>query len=264
MLPNNMHLEHRELVCQFMARFQQQMPKAFVDAHTKTAEQRFFMLEEEGKEWEAASAMSANLLDALLDILYIAHGNLLALGLKLEEYPELPNMPASPTKFSVLPALAAALASLIRRPLCGPTIQKTHISLLHVVYLALQRNGYDTDGAFKEVHRANMTKIWTAADLKQLPMQNKLSIGGDQWIVFNERGKVAKPPGWKPKDLEPFNRAAQLKFRPVPMLQDAPPPPASVPSEHPSEDPPEASSVKPRRLVKSRGTGRSSGAHPPE
>ncbi len=49
-------------------------------------------------------------------------------------------------------------------------------------------NGYDVEGAWKEVARSNLAKI--------NPETGK--------VIKNENGKVMKPDGWKPPELKSF------------------------------------------------------------
>ena len=51
-------------------------------------------------------------------------------------------------------------------------------------------NGYDVEGAWKEVARSNLAKI--------NPETGK--------VIKNENGKVMKPDGWTPPQLEQFTK----------------------------------------------------------
>ncbi len=59
--------------------------------------------------------------------------------------------------------------------------------LLYVVYGAAHALGYDIDGAFREVHRSNMSKL-----------------DSDGKPIYREDGKVMKGPNYTPPDLHPF------------------------------------------------------------
>ena len=216
-------LSQRAMVQEFMAAFKQQMPKAFVDANTKVAEHRFKMLEEEHLEWSKSEPMSNDLLDALVDILYIAHGNLLALGLPLEFPASLLNTPSlTIKKLSLHNEAAKALHSLQQRPLCSQRITPDHSTLIYATWLAGLANGFDIDGAFAEVHAKNMEKIWTSADdLRHSPYKNTTPTQGGV-IVYNDAGKVVKPPSWQPASLHKYVTAALQKLQPSAEVPQAP------------------------------------------
>lgn len=67
------------------------------------------------------------------------------------------------------------------------------------------------DGAFAEVHRSNMTKLWTNEEMKAplpygysaviLPQDAK---NGRAWLVKTQSGKVLKSPSYSPANLKPF------------------------------------------------------------
>lgn len=61
---------------------------------------------------------------------------------------------------------------------------------------------------FQEVHRSNMSKLWTDAEVKtyrgtEKLLANRLSDPHDDrcWVVKNEAGKVIKSPSYSPADI---------------------------------------------------------------
>lgn len=60
-------------------------------------------------------------------------------------------------------------------------IAREMADVLYIVYGSAVTMGIDLEDVFEEVHRANMTKV-----------------GGR----INEAGKLTKPPGWQPLDIE--------------------------------------------------------------
>jgi predicted HAD superfamily Cof-like phosphohydrolase len=64
------------------------------------------------------------------------------------------------------------------------------IDILVVTIGAIHSAGFDGEGAWKEVMRTNFAKID--------PVTGKIRKRGD--------GKILKPDGWTPPDLEPFAR----------------------------------------------------------
>ena len=254
-------LAQRAMVQEFMGAFKQQIPKAFVDANTKVAEDRFRMLEEEYNEWSKSVPLSDDLLDALVDILYIAHGNLLALGLPLEFPTVLLNTPTlTIKKLSLHAEVGKTLHSLRQRPLCSDRLRPDHATLIYATWLAGLANAFDIDGAFKEVHQANMRKIWTADELRHSPYKNTTPSGSGV-IVYNNSGKVVKPPSWQPANLHKYVTAALQKLQPSAASPQAPSSSPELPGLQPSpsaiEPPPKAP------LVWKLTTGKSSGARRP-
>ena len=79
--------------------------------------------------------------------------------------------------------------------------------LLYVVYGAANAAGLNAvlvEAAFLEVHRSNMSKLWTQAEkdaYKHDDMQWTPRF--DQWIAKRD-GKVIKSPSYSPADLKRF------------------------------------------------------------
>lgn len=82
--------------------------------------------------------------------------------------------------------------------------------ILYVVYGAAVTYGFDLEPAFAEVHRSNMSKLWTYEevltvnnneyDITDLKLEDKKS-----YIVKRKSdGKVIKSPSYSPANLEQF------------------------------------------------------------
>ncbi|NBW15969.1 MAG: hypothetical protein EBR82_49095 [Caulobacteraceae bacterium] len=57
---------------------------------------------------------------------------------------------------------------------------------------------------FAEVHRSNMSKLWTDAEVNERPVMSKavrVAESGRCFIVTNQSGKVLKSPSYSPADL---------------------------------------------------------------
>lgn len=84
------------------------------------------------------------------------------------------------------------------------------IDLLYVVYGAALAAGYDksrVDGAFAEVHRSNMSKLWNADEVLRIKEKFHVdTVAGHPglYIVKNAVGKVVKSPSYSPAQLEQF------------------------------------------------------------
>ncbi len=88
--------------------------------------------------------------------------------------------------------------------------------LLYVVHGAAVAYGFtkeQVDGAFTEVHRSNMTKLWTNREVADLPLERVkelqvIRVSDDDserpWLVKNLVGKVLKSPSYSPANLKPF------------------------------------------------------------
>lgn len=59
--------------------------------------------------------------------------------------------------------------------------------IIYVLIGLALKCGYDLDGAFREIHRSNMSKL-----------------GTDGKPIYRDDGKILKGPDYTPPDLEPF------------------------------------------------------------
>lgn len=80
--------------------------------------------------------------------------------------------------------------------------------LLYVVYGAALSAGFNAvqiDAAFHEVHRSNMSKLWTTKE-KEANVDDTLQFSPrfDRWICTNEDGKIIKSPSYSKAELERF------------------------------------------------------------
>lgn len=83
--------------------------------------------------------------------------------------------------------------------------------LLYVVYGTAVACGIDIDKVFEEVHRSNMSKLWTMAELQQLDDKPEYTIVSPknilsdrnvrQFVVKNAIGKVVKSPSYHPANI---------------------------------------------------------------
>ncbi len=200
-----------ECVRAFMTTFRQHCPRDFVDATDDTAELRHALISEEYQEWQHASPLSSEMFDALIDLQYVTCGSILAMGVKYVGKGYTP-LELTGKKIAIDGYVAKALAALRQRPLCRDSLQPALSDLVDALNQAATANGFDMAAGFAAVHNSNMSKAeWQRADIRPADSrEDRLSTG--QIIVCNKAGKVLKPPGFKPANLQPYVIAALRLF----------------------------------------------------
>lgn len=242
----------------FMRAFNQQTPRAFVDANVSLTEKRFKFLEGEYHEWQRSEPLSDDMFDGLLDIMYIAYGNLIAMGLKLDPMYarfDFPTTARTIKKISIDAPMAMALFSLRKVPLCPATLVKNHGELLVNCISAGLQNGFDMSKGWDIVHTSNMTKLWTREELVNYPQYKNFAsfpanyIEGTRSIVVqNIDGYVIKPPSFRPPNLRALVIDAIKEFQDE--QRSVPAAPASAPSTAPAQDQPKSDDAPVRRPVR--------------
>jgi predicted HAD superfamily Cof-like phosphohydrolase len=80
--------------------------------------------------------------------------------------------------------------------------------LLYVVYGAAISAGFTAhqiESAVYEIHRSNMSKLWSADEIECIPGGCFSSHAGDgRYIVRRNDGKVIKSPSYSPANLQPI------------------------------------------------------------
>ena len=78
--------------------------------------------------------------------------------------------------------------------------------LLYVVYgaaIAAGLNPHHIDQAFIEIHRSNLSKLWSEDELSNLPGDcSTVNVGDGRYIVRRNDGKVIKSPSYSPANLK--------------------------------------------------------------
>lgn len=80
--------------------------------------------------------------------------------------------------------------------------------LLYVVNGAALAAGFtpqQVDAAFAEIHRSNMSKLWSADEIDCIPADSRAThVGDGRYIVRRNDGKVIKSPTYSPANLKPI------------------------------------------------------------
>jgi predicted HAD superfamily Cof-like phosphohydrolase len=80
--------------------------------------------------------------------------------------------------------------------------------LLYVVYGAALAAGFTSqqvDDALAEIHRSNLSKLWSEDELAHVPGDSKAQPAGDgRFIVRRNDGKIIKSPSYSPANLKPI------------------------------------------------------------
>lgn len=80
--------------------------------------------------------------------------------------------------------------------------------LLYVVYGAALVAGFtarQVDAAFSEIHRSNMSKLWSSDEIDSIPADCRASLVSDnRYMVRRNDGKVIKSPSYNPANLTPI------------------------------------------------------------
>lgn len=239
------------MVREFMAFYGQPLPRDFVDANNDTARLRADLIEEEHREYWDAFPMSAELLDGLVDILYVTYGAVAALGLTLRET-ELPGVhETSIKKIGLANEAARCVTELRKSPLCRVGLEPALNVLIRAAWAAGLTNAFDMEGAFSAVHSANMAKTWTAADIGHCPhgflYATRLPDG--RYINRNASGKVIKPPRWVAPNLAKYVNEALARLAPPGAHTSA-----STASTDPVPDPRPVAPPPPPALATAQGT----------
>ena len=77
--------------------------------------------------------------------------------------------------------------------------------VIHGAALVAGFSGQQVEDAFAEVHRSNMSKLWSADEIECIPGGYFSSHAGDgRYIVRRNDGKVIKSPSYSPANLQPI------------------------------------------------------------
>jgi predicted HAD superfamily Cof-like phosphohydrolase len=193
------------LVDEFHEAFGVEKFKSPFDAPLPTRQLRARLHAEEFAEWIEAK-VPVETLDAICDLAYVHAGTLMQLS--VTDQPLLLK--------SMQHSVPRGVAMLRRPSFCEHTGERTLVEAAASVVnygLSVLRPGL-FEAAFAEVHRSNMAKLWTAAQVAELDGRKDRSALELQWTtrpvkdglfsVKDGGGKIMKPPTWTPPNLQQF------------------------------------------------------------
>lgn len=168
----------REQVTQFMETYKQlPSPLGFI----ALLDLRFRLIDEEVQELHEATD-PVNVLDALVDILYVSYGALIAFGEESEEYDDLS------TEYDEALLFKSRLDVNTDDLVTAVTFEEVVDAINDIIYRTAKLGSmFDLKAAFNEVHRSNMSKLDSAGN-----------------AIFNQYGKVLKGPNYSKPDLGQF------------------------------------------------------------
>lgn len=80
--------------------------------------------------------------------------------------------------------------------------------LLYVVYGAAIAAGFTAqqiEATVYEIHRSNMSKLWSADEIANVPGDSRAHhVGDGRYIVRRTDGKIIKSPSYSPANLQPI------------------------------------------------------------
>lgn len=80
--------------------------------------------------------------------------------------------------------------------------------LLYVVYGAAIAAGFTAhqiEATVYEIHRSNMSKLWSEDELGNVPGDSRANhVGDGRYIVRRNDGKIIKSPSYSPANLQPI------------------------------------------------------------
>lgn len=188
----------------FWVQYEMPWKRCIDDLDLKGCELSSKLIREEFDEY-VSSVTNEDALDAIVDLLYVSLGAMMAAGLGADEFDKLDLI-----KRKEFATLAAKVNNAFdKRPLpCTASIKMFTPELV----ASVAAFGFDNWPLFKEawytVHKANMSKYWTKEQLNkhesEFPLRTK-PIGLDLVIVWRKSdGKLIKPPDFRPPNLTPF------------------------------------------------------------
>lgn len=186
-----------------MQAFGQEVPTETALPSEKIREMRFRLIDEERGEWDTAKTY-VDKFDAALDLSYVIIGAAIDIGI-----PEDQLEPRSrPSNYGL---------SDLNLDLRHATVIPFAKSLINMMLKWVEEevafhgwNQWTMEAGFNEVHRSNMSKMWTRSQvMMRLHIDGDIfyrpAVGNDDlFIVTNPSGKIIKSPSYSPANLGPI------------------------------------------------------------
>lgn len=201
--------EAEKMVAEFMEVFGQRRYSSPDKTPCDVSALRSRLISEESKEYHAAPVRGVAELDGLCDLLYVVLGTNLALGIPADEITTTAVFSPKMTKIHFWSDVMTVVQDLDSRFPCEK-IQRAGLRILaqRCLDIAAMR-GYEFEGAFREVHRSNMGKLWTDDTRGRFDYGLFTQVfhkGKRCFIVQDKNGKIIKPLTFAPPDLSPYIR----------------------------------------------------------
>ena len=200
-LPNNARI--LKMIYEFREQFDQPIVKFFNDYNHAQAALYGRLIAEELNEYEIARSR-VDRLDAIGDLTYVIFGAAASTGVPPYAYKGV-WLKANPAYKMPLPA-TSRLVNILSNP---------HPKLLPLIN-AITNAYYEMEQAaavagvkllplVEEIHFSNMSKLWTAHEVEELPSEFVATKKGANYLVKRKAdGKVIKSPSYRPPSLENF------------------------------------------------------------
>jgi hypothetical protein len=173
------------------------------NAQNSVALLRAELIREEFKEYCDAGVDRTARIDALGDLAYVTVGACLSLGIEVHPYStQLPEPRTSNVWLGLAGEVSRVLIELNKSALCRTGLTRDLNNLLQHIDDAARIQSFELLEAVRIIHRSNMTKHWTAAQIDSIPAGHTAKIYQDnKYVVRREDGKVIKPKTFKAPDL---------------------------------------------------------------
>jgi predicted HAD superfamily Cof-like phosphohydrolase len=194
---NNKQTKVRE----FMLAFQQPVPDMPTTPDLATQQFRFNLVMEEAFETQRDMGNRTNRMDGICDMMYVIYGWGNTLGIEIETVHQ---QAKDPSKWFESVAHYCAFAARTNATLARDALGLALGAIEEMAAFNFEI-APDIDKCFAEVHRSNMSKLWSAEEIDRIPADCTATLTyADGYIVKRSDGKVIKSPSYLPANLEQF------------------------------------------------------------
>lgn len=209
----------QKLVLEFHQTFEATIATEPTLPSSKDEDLRINLINEESFEFRRDGHEVVGAVDALGDLVYVAFGAAITYGFYFDSFltedvkvpiAGTPQIPAERQRLVALIAQRAAAFEVAAREKNLDAVKIALNNLLHMAYRASVAYGVRLDSIVAEIHRSNMTKLWSKDDVDQMTNEEKETLEviknvGDKFLVTRKSDKkVAKPRSYSPASLQPL------------------------------------------------------------